>query len=213
MHNTRSVLETKNVDVTELVGGIEDEGAKEELKMCKHFPADSEVENGRQRVFIFAMDILDAHTLSQKLDTLLEKLEYAAKLNAAFGFVLKNVEDGTCWYYYAHENNTFMERSKLVATKEDLTEIMNVLSNTDVIETCTKERANTKWKLYKVTIVIDFAALLIKVPKGFKNEVLPEPLSKNHTVNCLTSGEITRKTFTHNLCLFRAPALHLHGNG
>ena len=84
------------------------------------------------------MEILDAHTLSQKLDTVFEKLKCAAKLNIAFGCVLTNVEDGFCRYYYAHEN-TLTERSKLVATKEDLVKIKNLLRNTDVIEACTKK--------------------------------------------------------------------------
>ena len=34
--------------------------------------------------------------------------------------VLKTVEDGICWYYYAHENNNLMDQSKLAAAKEDL---------------------------------------------------------------------------------------------
>ena len=44
-----------------------------------------------------------------------------------------------------------------------------------------------------------------------KNAVLPEPLPKNHTINCLTYEENTRQLFDGNLCLFRALALHLHG--
>ena len=43
------------------------------------------------------------------------------------------------------------------------------------------------------------------------NAVLPEPLLKNHTINCLTFKESTRQPYNDNLCLFRAPALHLHG--
>ena len=66
--------------------------------------------------------------------------------------MLKNVE-GSCRYYYAHENITLVERSKLVATTKDLTKIKNLLSNTDVIESCTRKRANTKRKFYKLTNV------------------------------------------------------------
>ena len=139
VHNAQGVLESKNVDVTELVGPIDDQSLKEDLQKCKHFLVDSEMENGRHRAFNFAMEILDAHTFSQKLDTVFEKLKCAVKLNVAFAFVLKNVEDGTCRYYYAHENNTMMERSKLVATKEDLVKIKNVLNNIDMIEACTKK--------------------------------------------------------------------------
>ena len=57
-----------------------------------------------------AKDIHDAQTLSQKLDTVFEKLKYAAKLNVAIIFVVKNVEDGIFWFYYAHGNNTLKER-------------------------------------------------------------------------------------------------------
>ena len=56
-----------------------------------------------------------------------------------------------------------------------------------------------------------FAALLKDVPMGYKNAVLPEPLLKNHTINCLTYEENTRQAYNDNLFLFRAPALHLYG--
>ena len=58
-----------------------------------------------------------------------------------------------------------------------------------------------------------FAALLKDVPMGCKDSVLPEPLLKNQNVNCLTYEQNTKKPFKDNLCLFRALALHLHGNG
>ena len=153
----------------------------------------------------------EALTLSQKVNTVFE-LKCAAKLNFAFGFVLKDV-DGICRYYYAHENNTLMERSKLVATKEDLVKIKNVLSNTDVVEACSKEREPTKWKFYKLTNVTVFAALLREVPVVFKDAILTESLTKSYTVNCPTCEERIRKPYNENLWLFRALALHLHGNG
>ena len=42
--------------------------------------------------------------------------------------------------------------------------------------------------------------------------VPPEPLLKNQNVNCLTYKQNTKKPYKDNLCLLRAPALHLHGN-
>ena len=56
-----------------------------------------------------------------------------------------------------------------------------------------------------------FAALLKDVPVGCKNAVLPEPLLRNGTINCLTYEENTRQPYNDNLCLFRALALHFHG--
>ena len=109
-HKTQSVLETKTKDVTQLMGAIDDESLREELETCKQFPVASEIENGRPRIFNFAIGIMDAQTLSQEVDTMFEKLKCAANWNVAFDFVLKNVEDGTCHYYYGNDNNTFIER-------------------------------------------------------------------------------------------------------
>ena len=105
MQNGQSVSETKNV--TQLVGVIDNKSTTDELRTCEHFFVDSEMENRRHRVVNFAMNILDGHTLTQKLVRVIDKLKCAAKLNVSFGFVLKNVEDGTCRYYYAHENKHF----------------------------------------------------------------------------------------------------------
>ena len=120
-------------------------------------------------------------------------LERATKQNVAFGFVLEHKEDGSCRDSYAHETTTLLERSKIVATTEDLTKIRNLSSNTDVIQSCTRERANTKLKLYQLTNVTINAALLKEVPIGCKDTFMPEPLLKNHSVKCLTFGESTRK--------------------
>ena len=67
-------------------------------------------------------------------------------------------------------------------------------------------------KFYKLTNLTFFASLLKDVPMGCKETVLPEPLLKNHDVNCLTFERKTIKPYNYNLCLFRALALHLHGN-
>ena len=55
--------------------------------------------------------------------------------------------------------------------------------------------------------------MLIKdVPMGCKDTILPDQLLKNHNVICLTFERSTRQPYNDNFCLFRALALHLHGN-
>ena len=104
---------------------VEDDEAdlKEELQACQNFLVDSELENGRHRVFSFAMSTSDNSLINKKLDLVFKGLKCAAKVNLAFGFVLENVEEGSCIYSYAHENNTLMERSELVCTPDDITDI------------------------------------------------------------------------------------------
>ena len=74
------------------------EKLREKLDTCRHFFMDSEMENGRNIVFNFAMKALDAQTLSKNIDTVFENPNFIAKLNVAYGIVLKNIEDGTCRY-------------------------------------------------------------------------------------------------------------------
>ena len=199
-------------DSTPLFDAIDDDNLKEELLACQHSLVDSQLEKGRQRVFNFALDSFSAEKINSKLDYVFQQLKCAAKINLAFGFVLKNIEDASCRYFYAHENNTLLEKSKLLSTGDDLEHIKTLLAGTDVIESCARERVNTKWKFLKLTNVAIFAALPKDIPMGCKDAVLPEPLLKNRTVNCLTFEQNTRQPYNDNLCLFRALCLHLHGN-
>ena len=202
---------TKDVDLEHIVGVVEDHNLREELRSCQHFLVDSELERARHKVFNYAVETLNETIMNEKLDHFFNNLKCAAKVNLPFGFILKNIEDGGFRYFYAHENNTLLDRSKLVCTHDDLAKLKDFLNKTDVKESCSRERMNTKWMFYKLTNLTVFAALLKDVPMGCKNAVLPEPLLKNHTINCLTYEENTRQPYNDNLCLFRAPALHLHG--
>ena len=140
------------------MGVVDDNSLKEELETCKHFLVESELLDGWQRVYNFAMDTLNTRYLLEKLDVMFNSLNCADKLNVAFDFMLKSVEDGSFSSYCALRNITLLERSKLVATSESLTNIKNPLINTGVIELRTRERVKTNWKFYKLSNVTNFAA-------------------------------------------------------
>ena len=201
-----------NIDVEDIMGDVDDQSLREELQSCRRFLVNSELQKGRHSVINFAVNNLTAQVIEEKLDRVLDKLKCVAKLNLALGFILNNIEVGKFRYFYAHENNTLLEQSKLVSSKDDMAKLKEILKKTDVIESCTKERSNTKWRFFKLTNLTIFAALLKDIPMGCKDAVLPESLLRNHPVNCLTFEKITRKPYNDNLCLFRALALHLHGN-
>ena len=75
-----------------------------------------------------------------------KELKYAAKVNIAFGLVLKIIEVVMCRYFYAHEYNTFIERLKLVCTQAGMTNLKDRLQKMDIVDICTRERAKTEWK-------------------------------------------------------------------
>ena len=111
-----------------------------------------------------------------------------------------------------HTKILHYRRDLNVATIEDLTKMNSLLNNIDIIESSTRKQTNTKWKIYKLTNVTIFAALLKETLLGCKGTVLPDPLLKILSVKCLTYEESTQKPYNNNLCLFRTPALLLHGN-
>ena len=55
-------------------------------------------------------------------------------------------------------------------------------------------------EIYKLTNLTVFAALLKDIPMGCRDAVLPDPLLKNHSVNCLTFEQNTRQPYNDNLC-------------
>ena len=105
-----------------------------------------------------------------------------------------------------------MERAKFLCTQADMNNLKDRMHKMDIVDICTRERANTKWKFYKLRNITVFASLLKDVPLGCKDTVLPEPLLRNFNVNCLTFERNTFQPYNYNLCLFRALALRLHGN-
>ena len=99
-----------------------------------------------------------------------------------------------------------------MCTQAYRTNLKDRMQKMDIVDLCTRERANTKWKFYKLTNLAIFASLLKDVPMGCKDTVLREPLLRKCDVNCLTFERNTRQTYNDTLCLFSALALHLHGN-
>ena len=88
-------MKSAELDVSSL---LEDDNAdlNEELQACQHFLVDSELEKGRHSVFNFALSTFDNTLIKKKLDLVLNGLKFAAKVNLAFRFVLRNVEDRSC---------------------------------------------------------------------------------------------------------------------
>ena len=142
---------TRDVDVEHKMGDVEDLRLREELRSRQYFLEDSEHERARHKVFNYAVETLNETIVNEKFDHFLKIFKCAANVNLALGFILKNIEDGGFRYFHAHEKNTPLVRSKLVCTRDDLAKLKDFLNNTDVIESCSRERLTTKWRFYKLT--------------------------------------------------------------
>ena len=90
---------TGNVDVQHIVEDVEDRRMKKQLRSCQHFLVDSELEKARHKVFNYAVETLNETIMNEKLDQFFNSFKCAAKVNLAFGFILKNLEDGGFRYF------------------------------------------------------------------------------------------------------------------
>ena len=131
-----------------LLKDLDDAEVTDELNSCNHFLVDSELEKGRHCFFNLAMSHFKNSFLNEKIDHVFNQLKWAAKINLALELVLKNIEDGTFRYFYAHENNTVKEMSKLLCNQDYEVNLEEKLQKIDNVDHCTRARANTDWMFY-----------------------------------------------------------------
>ena len=89
-----------------------------------------------------------------------------------------------------------------MCTRDNLAKPKDSLNKSNLIESCSREKLSSKWRLYKFTNLTAFAALLKDVPLGCRNAVLPKSQLKNHTISCLTFKEITRQPYNDNMSFY-----------
>ena len=123
------------------------------------------------------------------MGNLITKLDSAANIFIVLGFVLENRETGEYRYFYAHKNNTLFGKTHLLCTKADLITIQGKAEKFDIVEQCTQEHQNTKWRFNLITKVTIFADLLKIIPMGLPDSILPESLLSNHSVSCLLTNK------------------------
>ena len=139
VHGTTSKIQIVNVNLDAFLGDYDDQALRQEFTACQHFLVDSEFVRSRQHVLNFASTNVTRKILREKFQQYFECLHCAAKVNLALGFVLRNVEDGNYRYFYAHEKILLLERSLLIANKEDMAEFQQRPDDLDIVELSTRE--------------------------------------------------------------------------
>ena len=90
------------------------------VKCLSTLKEDTEMENGRHKVFNFQVTKIDTKIINEKLEEVFNKLNSAAKIIIALDFGLQNIEMCEKRYFNANENKTLFEKSDLLCTKENL---------------------------------------------------------------------------------------------
>ena len=101
-------IKTTKFDPDDIINEVDDMNLKEKLRSCQNFLVNSEFERARHKVFIYSIENLNATKVDEKLDHFFNNSKCAAKVNLAFGSILK-IEDGGFRNFYPHENNTLLD--------------------------------------------------------------------------------------------------------
>ena len=115
------------------------------------------MEQGNHVTFNFALEPFSIEKLISELVDLLGHLKYAAKVNVAFGFVMKKIEDSRCRLVHPQLKNKMLEKYKLLITGDDLKHFKAMLSAKIFLTACTRGMVNTNRQFSKMTNVTVFA--------------------------------------------------------
>ena len=88
--------------------------------------------------------------LDEYLSVIRSDRENGYKLNAAFGFILKNVDTQELKFFHPSNNNTIFELPKRVLDEQDYENLREDLERRDVVEYANTQRSGTKWRVVKI---------------------------------------------------------------
>ena len=155
----------------------------------QQFLFDWKLEQGDHVTFNFALESFSIEKLNSKLNDVFSHLKYAAKVNVAFGFVMKNIDDSRCRFVYPQGKNSMLGKYKLLITGDDLKHFKAMIAAKNVKTACTRGMVDTKWQFLKLTNGTVFAVLLKNIPMCCRNAVLPDHLLKERFINCITFNQ------------------------
>jgi len=148
------------------------------------------------------------HRLTQEV---FEPLTQQVKINASYGYVLRNVVSDDLRYYHSCQNNTrLLDESFHIADPASFRHFLDAIHQRDVLEWARQQRPDSQWVVEAVTNITIFVNKLRGHPMGFHTSRLPPYLRYNRGLLSLyRTNETGAVSFANNLCLFRCLACHM----
>ena len=145
--------------------------------------------------------------LSTQLNSIFEEQSQTFRLNMAFGYILRNIDNGTYRYFRANHTDQISERPWSVSSAADVAEIETELQSLNITDYILRQRPNTKWTPHLITNVTYWVT-----PTGFTLGVgqieLPKYLVSSKFLTSLTHYK--GRAYVDRLCAFRCLTFHKH---
>ena len=91
------------------------------------------------------MESLNATLVDEEARSLFQQFKVCNETESSSRLHFKNIKGAEFRYLFSHENNMPLDRSKVVCTKDDLAKLMESVTKTDVIESCSKDEHKMKF--------------------------------------------------------------------
>lgn len=94
----------------------------------------------------------EAKKLLASLDTEFDVLSHY-KVNASFGFILRNVDTDELKLFYPSQNSMVYDTPQRLSSKSDFKKLLNDLDQEDARAYAMANRPSTKWRLAKIACI------------------------------------------------------------
>ena len=153
---------------------------------------------------------LDTRDLQEPLFALFDQQKTAFKVNASYGFVLKEKQSGRLRYYHSSSNccGRLLEEPSLIANRDDFDRLLARIAESDIQQWARDQRPYSDWVCEHVTNVTFFINRIAQHPIGCVGVALPDYVKRNKAIVGLEKDD-HNAIYRDNLCLFRCLGLHL----
>ena len=150
---------------------------------------------------------LDTRDLQEPL---FDQQKTAFKVNASYGFVLKEKQSGRLRYYHSSSNccGRLLEEPSLIANRDDFDRFLARIAESDIQQWARDQRPDSDWVCEHVTNVTFFINRIAQHPIGCVGVALPDYVKRNKAIVGLEKDD-HNAIYRDNLCLFRCLGLHL----
>ena len=162
-----------------------------------------------QDVYNYRLQDVNVNHLVEQLQHMFRQQRTRFKVNASFGFVLRNIEMGELRYYHSsHNQGRLLEVPHMINNQADFDAFLQEVLQEDILEWAKQQWHNTKWVVVSVTNLTVFVNKLPDHPIGCADVQLPDYIKQNSAIIGLALNARGNVTLKDNLCFFRAVALH-----
>ena len=161
-----------------------------------------------QDMYNFRIESLNMNNLRPNLEQLFQNQQFRFRINASFGFVMRNVETGQLRYYHSSQNiGRLFDIPHRISNQQDFDTFVAAIIQEDILEWARQQRPDTKWIVVMVTNLTLYVNKMPDFPIGCSNIHLPEHIRYNKAIIGLERDGNRKMRHSDNLCFFRALAL------